>query len=328
MKCGENLPEDAKFCFKCGGKTLDNNEPGLPEKNIESEVKEDVVGERLISPLKKKPVTKGGAFVGKYRLLLAVGAALSVAVLAWMIIKGPESIEMVLIPGGTFQMGSTFSVSDDESKPRHQVTLSSFYIGKYEVTQGQWLAVMGSNPSRFQKGGNYPVEKVSWVDAQEYIRKLNQMTGKRYRLTTEAEWEYAARGGGLSRGYKYSGSDNLDEVAWYCENSGDMPLDGKFSPERIASHNLRTHQVGRKRPNELGLFDMSGNVSEWCSDWFGDYESDSQTNPVGPSTGSGRVARGGTYVFFDSLCTVSARGGFPPDDRSGVVGFRLAADSQ
>ena len=161
-------------------------------------------------------------------------------------------IEMVFVKGGTFMMGATpeqGSDAGDGEKPVHSVTVSDFYIGKYEVTQAQWKAVMGKNPSHY-KGENRPVERVSWYDIQKFIEKLNAKTGKRYRLPTEAEWEYAARGGNQSKGYKYSGSNDIGSVAWYTNNSGD-----------------RTHPVGQKQPNELGLYDMTGNVWEWCSDW-------------------------------------------------------------
>ncbi len=181
-------------------------------------------------------------------------------------VKG-VTFEMVPVEGGTFTMGA----ADDDNyafnweKPAHEVTLSSYYIGKTEVTQALWKAVMGSNPSRF-KGDNLPVEQVSWDDCQKFIRRINAATGKQFRLPTEAEWEYAARGGNQSKGYKYSGSNNLDKVAWYGEDW----------------ETGSTHPVGKKQPNELGLYDMSGNVWEWCADWYGDYSSEAQTNPTGP----------------------------------------------
>ena len=162
-------------------------------------------------------------------------------------------------------MGSDDSDADDDERPVHSVTLSSYSIGETEVTQALWTAVMGSNPSNF-KGNNLPVEKVSWNDCQTFIRKLNDLTGENFRLPTEAEWEFAARGGNRSRGYKYSGSDNLGDVAWYTDNSGD-----------------KTHAVKSKSPNELGIYDMSGNVWERCSDIFGDYHDSPQTNPKGHS---------------------------------------------
>ena len=220
----------------------------------------------------------------------------------------PE-IAMVYVSGGTFTMGATSeqgSDAYDDEKPAHSVTLSGYYIGKYEVTQELWEAVMGSNPSHF-KGDNLPVEQVSWNDVQEFLRKLNAMTGKRYRLPTEAEWEFAARGGNSSRGYKYSGSNSIGNVAWYGDNSGS-----------------RTHAVGTKSPNELGIYDMSGNVREWCQDWFGSYSSSSQRNPKGPNSGSNRVNRGGCWFLDACGCRVSLRGSCTPDDRGNGLGFRLA----
>jgi formylglycine-generating enzyme required for sulfatase activity len=215
---------------------------------------------------------------------------------------------MVPVDGGTFWMGANPEDSEayDDEKPRHQVTLSGFSIGRYEVTQEEWEAVMGSNPSYF-KGAKRPVEDVSWDDCQEFIRKLNEKTGKQFRLPTEAEWEYAARGGNKSQGYKYSGSNNFGAVAWYGGNSGNQ-----------------THDVGQKSPNELGLYDMSGNVWEWCQDWYDDYSSSSQTNPTGPASGSNRVLRGGSWDGGAWDCRVSGRGNYSPGDRDDDLGFRLA----
>ena len=216
---------------------------------------------------------------------------------------------MVRVDGGTFMMGATSEQRSDayyNEKPAHQVTLSSFSIGKYEVTQEEWEAVMGNNPSNF-KGKKLPVEQVSWDDCQTFIRKLNQMTGKQFRLPTEAEWEYAARGGSKSRGYKYAGGNDLGSVAWYNGNSG-----GK------------THDVGQKQPNELGLYDMSGNVWEWCQDLYGSYSSSSQTNLRGASSGSGRVSRGGSWCGSARSCRVSRRGDSTPGNRNDYLGLRLA----
>lgn len=223
---------------------------------------------------------------------------------------------MVRVEGGTFTMGASSEQQSDtygglypNEKPTHQVTLSSFSIGKYEVTQEEWKAVMDNNPSYNKyNGAKRPVENVSWNDCQKFIRKLNAMTGKRFRLPTEAEWEYAARGGNNSRGYKFAGSDNLDRVAWYESNSNDA-----------------THDVGQKSPNELGLYDMNGNVEEWCQDWYGNYSGNSQKNPSGPSSGSYRVSRGGCYFFEAGFCRVSHRSSNSPDDSSqSSLGFRLA----
>ena len=215
---------------------------------------------------------------------------------------------MVYVEGGTFTMGATFEQQepDYDEKPTHRVSLSSFYIGKYEVTQALWKAVMGSNPSHFE-GDNLPVENVSWNDCQTFLRKLNAMTGKTFRLPTEAEWEFAARGGNRNRGYQYSGSNVLSDVAWYYDNSGS-----------------KTHNVGTKAPNELGIYDMSGNVWEWCQDWKGSYIGSAQTNPKGPSSGSYRVDRGGSWFNFAWSCRVACRYCHTPDYRYFDLGFRLA----
>ncbi len=215
------------------------------------------------------------------------------------------SFVMKRVAGGTFQMGSDDSEAWDDEKPVHSVTVSTFYMGETEVTQALWKAVMGSNPSYF-KGDNLPVESVSWNDCQEFIRKLNQLTGRSFRLPTEAEWEYAARGGSRSNGTKYAGSVSIDSVAWYGDNSGS-----------------KTHPVKGKSPNELGLYDMSGNVWEWCGDWYGDYGSGSQTNPKGPSAGSDRVLRGGGWGDYAGRCRVSRRNDYTPDSRGLDNGFRL-----
>ena len=246
-----------------------------------------------------------------------------------------EKDEMVYVEGGTFTMGATSEqgTSDpwDNEYPTHQVTLSDFYIGKYEVTQQLWEYVMkysgtcadgstmstyasdvwlGSNPSSSNGVGDYyPAYYVSWEDIVNiFIPRLNKITGKTFRLPTEAEWEYAARGGNKSKGYKYSGSNTIEDVAWYTSDSSSM-----------------THQVGTKAPNELGIYDMSGNVWEWCSDWYGSYSSSSQTNPTGPTSGSGRVLRGGGWLYFAQGWRVSSRNGDYPGSR--YYGFRLVCTS-
>lgn len=222
---------------------------------------------------------------------------------------GDIEFEMVHIEGDTFVMGGTSEQGDDaqcDERPIHKVTLSNFYIGKYEVTQALWQAVMGNNPS-YSKGANRPVEQVSWDDCQVFICKLNNLTNAHFRLPTEAEWEYAARGGKQSRGYKYAGSNNLSSVAWYGDNSGN-----------------ETHPVGQKSPNELGLYDMSGNVSEWCQDWEDDYDSCSQTNPIGPNSGSSRVYRGGSWCRYAWCCRSSYRSSIKPSRRYYDLGLRLA----
>ncbi|MBQ0023997.1 MAG: formylglycine-generating enzyme family protein [Prevotellaceae bacterium] len=215
---------------------------------------------------------------------------------------------MIPVEGGTFTMGATAeqgSDAYDDEKPAHSVTLRSYMIGETEVTQALWEAVMGKNPSK-HKGNNRPVECVSWKDCQKFIDKLNSLTGKRFRLPTEAEWEYACRGGNRSKGYKYSGSNTLSDVAWYADNSGGT-----------------THDVKTKSPNELGIYDMSGNVWEWCSDWKGSYSSSSQTNPTGAASGSGRVRRGGSWYNNAWICRSSFRGGSTPGHSSSDLGLRL-----
>ena len=220
--------------------------------------------------------------------------------------------DMVYVEGGTFTMGNSEeqTVFSAEEKPTHSVTLSNYMIGKYEVTQKQWEEVMGNNPSCFI-GNNNPVEQVNWNDIQEFITKLNAKTGKNYRLPTEAEWEYAARGGNKSKGYKYSGSNTLADVAWYSENSGNT-----------------THPIGEKRANELGIYDMSGNVWEWCSDWYDSYSSEEQNNPQGPAHGNNRVDRGGSWINYAKGCRVTIRINDGPDYRNNTLGFRLAMDAE
>ena len=221
---------------------------------------------------------------------------------------------MVRVEGGTFTMGATAEQADDANEgeyPPHQVTLSGFYICKYEVTQELWKSVMGSNPSKYPGDLTRPVECVSWEDCQEFITKLNEMTGKHYRLPTEAEWEFAARGGNKSKGYKYSGSDSINDVAWYnC----------------MSSYTVH-HPVGQKKPNELGLYDMSGNVNEWCQDWYGDYGSESQTDPTSSSSGSNRVCRGGGWEDNGWACRVSCRRKGEPSVLNKGLGLRLAMDA-
>lgn len=241
--------------------------------------------------------------------------------------RQPYEPEMVFVQGGTFTMGYKDGRDSDclpDEKPAHQVTLSDFYIGKYEVTQAQWRAIMGNNPSNNKNCDQCPVDQISWNDVQEFIKKLNERSGKNYRLPSEAEWEYAARGGNQSQGYKYAGSNTLDEVGWFWKNSGDKNLFGDWIKEKIDQNNCKTHPVGQKKANELGIFDMSGNVWEWCSDWATGYPSDAQTNPKGPVSGTYRVVRSGCWIIHDYYCRVSSRNIGLADDRDHVVGFRLA----
>ena len=220
---------------------------------------------------------------------------------------------MIPVQGGTFTMGATAEQGSDVQNnelPVHQVTLNGFLIGETEVTQQLWQAVMGQNPSNFTGDIYRPVEMVSWKDCQTFITELNLQTGINFRLPTEAEWEFAARGGNKSQGYKYAGSNTLEDVAWYDNNS-----------------NSTTHPVATKASNELGLYDMSGNVWEWCQDWFGSYSNANQTNPTGPSSGSGRISRGGSWVHGNNECRVSYRNsGSPVTTIRNYIGLRLACD--
>jgi len=225
------------------------------------------------------------------------------------------NMEFAFVQGGCFQMGNTFGDGEPDEKPVHEVCVGDFYLGKYEVTQEQWQTVMGSNPSQFKGyGSNYPVEMVSWDDVQEFISRLNQKSGKRFRLPTEAEWEYAARSGGKRE--KWPGTSRegkLGQYAWYDENSAG-----------------RTHRVGEKRPNGLGLYDMTGNVWEWCSDWYGEnyYQSSPRNNPEGPGSGSYKVLRGGSWSPYPRDVRAAFRLRNAPTYRGDSSGFRLGVSAR
>lgn len=220
------------------------------------------------------------------------------------------SFRMKPVEGGTFMMGAADDDSEacDDEKPRHKVTLDGFWMAETQVTQALWEAVMGNNPSHF-KGANRPVECVNWDDCQEFLKKLNALTGQRFCLPTEAQWEYAARGGKHSQGYKYAGSNDLGSVAWYGGNA-----------------NCQTHDVKQKQPNELGLYDMTGNVWEWCNDWYdgGYYGNSPEHNPQGPGSGNFRVLRGGSWSINARICRLSYRIIIDPDFRYCNYGLRLA----
>jgi formylglycine-generating enzyme required for sulfatase activity len=219
-------------------------------------------------------------------------------------------MEFVFVKGGCFQMGDIFNLETGElEKPVHKVCVSDFSIGKYEVTQGEWQKVMGKNPSTFIKcGANCPVESISWNDAQEFIMKLNKKSGLKFRLPTEAEWEYAARSGGKEE--QFSGGMKFDDVAWHRDNSAGS-----------------THPVGTKKPNGLGLYDMSGNVKEWCNDWLGDnyYAESPVQDPKGPATGTDRIVRGGNWASIpsESGLRTTSRVFDAPDYRENTYGLRL-----
>jgi len=216
---------------------------------------------------------------------------------------------MVLVEGGAFKMGSNDGLKNE--RPVHNITLRSFYIGRYEVTQALWKKVMGSNCAHFAGCDNCPEEEVTPEQIQLFLTKLNQQTGKHYRLPTEAEWEYAASGGNKSKGYKYSGSDSLGEVAWYEDNSGN-----------------KTHPVGQKKPNEIGIYDMSGNVWELCGDWFDShyYSKSPATNPLNDKKTAHRVVRGGSWRSPKERCYSKARNRNINDHHKQNGGFRLALD--
>jgi sulfatase modifying factor 1 len=221
-------------------------------------------------------------------------------------------MEFVLVKGGCYQMGDTFGDGDADEKPVHEVCVDDYYIGKYKVTQGQWKNVRGNNPSNFRNcGDNCPVEQVSWDDAQEFIRILNRRTGKTYRLLTEAEWEYAARSGGKSEKYAGTNSESeLGDYAWYAANA-----------------NGQTHPVGQKKPNGLGIYDMTGNVWEWVQDIYSDtaYSSDSRNNPLYAGSGTYRVFRGGSWYDHPRRVRATYRSlNLFPSGRYFFLGFRLA----
>jgi len=276
--------------------------------------------------------------------LLATIAALHPALRA---ADTPAPADMILVSGGTFRhAGSTFHDAG--------VTLSDFYIGRHEVTQQQWVEVMGDNPSHF-KGDTLPVDSVSWYDCIEYCNRRSLREGLRpyytidkstrdpgneneldelrwtvtthpdadgYRLPTEAEWEYAAGGGQASRGHLYSGSDTIDAVAWFWQNSGDTALTGLWSWPAVERNRGRTHPVGTKAPNELGLHDMSGNVREWCWDWIGE-PARGIADPQGPARGPARVWKGGGWMGGDFCCEPAFRAAFEPHGRGNDQGFRV-----
>ncbi len=208
----------------------------------------------------------------------------------------------VLIEAGEFMMGD----AEIKYAIQHKVSLNSFYMQATTVTQEFWEQIMGNNPSHDKTNRDNPLTNISWYDCQEFIKKLNALAAKKYRLPTEAEWEYAARGGKLSKGFEYAGADDLDEVAWYIGNS-----------------EFKIHPVAKKKPNELGLYDMSGNVYEWCHDWHKNYSNKNQNNPKGPSNGDTKVLRGGCWYYNSMFCQIARRSYLSPDDKGFDIGLRL-----
>lgn len=244
-----------------------------------------------------------------------------------------EKTDFVFVKKGTFQMGS--NAEDSAEKLAHSVTLSDFYIGKFEITQAEYQSIMGNNPAEYQlnlselQKERRPVESITWYHAVEFCNKKSikdglepvysgleaniscDFTKNGYRLPTEAEWEYAAKGATNEPDFLYSGSNDIDSVAWHGSNS-------KWNP----------HDVGTKAPNILGIYDMSGNVDEWCNDWYGSYSVDSQTNPVGPATGSLRVFRGGSWTYGAEYSLITNRRGLDPTYGANALGFRLARNAK
>lgn len=247
---------------------------------------------------------------GELKKNLAASAASIAAAKTKPVTDATTGIEFVFVKGGCYKMGDTFGDGGRNEGPEHDVCVSDFYLGKYEVTQSQWNKMMESNPSTFKQcGPDCPVDSVSWDMAQEYIRKLNAKSGKQYRLPTEAEWEYAARSGGKDEkwaGIRYE--SDLGEYAWYEQNS-----------------DLKTHKVGLKKPNGLGLYDMSGNVREWCLDWYGEdfYSKSPKNNPAGEETGEYRVQRGADWEKTSEDARLTYRNFKPQDHQSATHGFRL-----
>lgn len=220
------------------------------------------------------------------------------------------TFNMIFVEGGEFDMGATSEQGDDVGyyeTPVHKVRLNDYYIGETEVTQELWIAIMDYNPSWNQNNLLYPMQCASWESCQEFVNKLSIATGYTFRLPTEAEWEYAARGGNSSKKFKYAGSNDIDNVAWYSNNSGDA-----------------VHEVAAKEPNELGIYDMSGNVWEWCQDWYGEYGTYGSNNPTGPSSGSFKIFRGGAYTEVKENCRTTTRAFNKPDFTYGYLGLRLA----
>ena len=282
---------------------------GIMVGNHKVEIKKDGYGtdSKTVNILEGQTATIAGVLTTNSSSSVASGTSSSGNTIT-IPVKNGINIDMVRVEAGTFTMGATAEMKDpnDDEIPTHRVTLTNdYYIGKYEVTQALWQAVMGNNPSCF-KGDNLPVEQVRWDDCQDFLSRLNLITGKTFRLPTDAEWEYAARGGKKSRGYQYSGSNKLSKVAWYDGNSGH-----------------KTHVVGSKQANELGIYDMSGNVWEWCQDWYDSYNSSSQVNPTGANSGSDRVCRGGSWFGIARRCHSSCRYNYSPVGRSYVLGLRL-----
>ena len=330
-------PVDTVESLQANGTTLPISE-GKPQVELHGAQKQDPLWQRLRADLlsqwssRKVRVSVAVALVVVLGILLVLSRFLSGGIISSAMLDTdtllmdsaavePNAVyangvltvddvtyQMIKVKGGTFMMGATAEMQypENDEKPAHQVTLDSYSIGETEVTQALWQAVMGNNPSHFE-GDNLPVENVSWKDCQSFVGRLNGLTGQHFRLPTEAEWEYAARGGSSSHRTQFSGSSDLSEVAWYDENSDD-----------------KTHPVKSKKANRLGIYDMAGNVWEWCSDRYDSYSDNEQTNPVGATSGSNRVRRGGSWGSHIRRCHSSCRNHCAPGYRDSYIGLRLA----
>ena len=277
------LPQNAHFCPKCGSPVA-----GEEDLNLRQRI-ENYISSVTSSGAGRNGSANAGPDEEGTRTFTVNGV----------------SFKMIKVEAGTFEMGD----DEDDDCPTHEVTLTrDYYIGETPVTQALWEAVMGNNPSQFQ-GRNRPVENVSWNDCMEFVKKLKRLTNQDFRFPTEAEWEFAARGGNSSEGYEFAGSDDLDDVGWYNDNSDD-----------------ETHPVKRKSANELGIYDMSGNVWEWCWDWYDSdyYDESPERNPTGAASGSSRVGRGGSWSIDAGGCRVALRFRVRPGTRYYDLGFRLA----
>jgi len=298
--CGEPVEDSWKLCPMCGHPLA---RLSCPQCGSEVKVAWKLCpecGTRLVCPTCSRRIPAGETGCP------ACGAAARPAEPEF-IVEPVTGMELVRIPGGAFEMGDLFGDGWDNEAPPRRVQVGGFYLGRYPVTQAQWVAVMGTNPSMFKRSGTHPVEQVSWTDVNEYLNRLNAATpgGARFRLPNEAEWEYAARSGG--RKELYAGSDAVEPVAWTAESSGGG-----------------TQPVGRKQPNGLGLYDMSGNVWEWCRDVYVPNAAAGALRKSGAS--EERVIRGGSWSLDDWSARCSRRFGFPEDYFGAGLGFRVAAD--
>ena len=290
---------------RCGNGTMPNEEDTItvPTMVVPKEVEDTLVAEDTV----RRPTV----VVTPRQSTKENPLDTAVAVQGWILSVGGVRYELVPVKAGSFMMGTPDedAEANPDERPAHRVTLTrDFCIGSTEVTQALYEAVMGYNPSANRKGGDYPVENVSYQDAMRFCQRLSQLTGDNYSLPTEAQWEYAARGGHLAsdRSMRYAGSGAVDDVAWWFGNSDNA-----------------SHPVARKAPNSLGLYDMSGNVYEWCLDWYGKYSSADEDDPTGPATGDSRCIRGGSWYFFAEYCRIANRNGRVPTHHDNHLGFRI-----